>query len=165
VESSSFDRSSRAEIVFALDTTRPSGSILNVESGETYRSSEREIYLRVEDNLALDYAILYINEKEVERYKIENDDLNVLFTYVMQEQDSHLDIKLVVYDRAGNSGSTEIRNVTISSNLLTQITHDPVIANTALVILVLTLAVTFTTCLALITMRRRRVKRRFSLMT
>ena len=160
MESSNLDRSSRAEIVFALDTTRPSGSILNIEEGETYRASEREVYLRVEDNLALDYAILYINEKEVERYSIKNDDLNILFTYVVKEQETHVNIKLVVFDRAGNSYTTEKRNITISSNLLTQITHDPVASHIALAALSFSLIVSVAVCLALFTMKKGRIRRR-----
>ena len=127
------DRTAKAEINFALDTTKPTCSILGVDDNEIYIASSRDITLRVEDNMGWHYALLIINGQEVKRYDAKDGDISSVFQYALSDSDRAYDIELVVYDRAGHSNSDKKANISIIPNVVVEVVENTVLLNRIIV--------------------------------
>jgi len=129
MDNKNYDRTAKAEIYFSLDTTPPTGAILNVDEGETHISSQHDVYLQIEDNMGWDYALLFINGQEVKRFDAQGEELSSLFTYSLTESKDDYNIELVVFDKAGHKSSTKKTGIMITSSPVAQVTGDPVLFN------------------------------------
>ncbi|MDE6434718.1 MAG: hypothetical protein K2L07_10890 [Lachnospiraceae bacterium] len=59
------------EILFAVDQTAPSAVITGTENKRVYKEAEHTVLLDVQDNIALDEVVVYLNNKEYAKYKAE----------------------------------------------------------------------------------------------
>jgi len=159
MENKSFDRMSRAEINFALDRTLPTGSILNAEDGATYIGSSHDIQLRVEDNLGWDHALLMINGREMRNYTAEGEELSAVFTYTLEERTDPYDIELIIYDKAGNRFLTQKSGILITSDTFVEIVENPVLFNSLVVGVIISLVAISAVVVSLIALKRRHDKR------
>ncbi|MCL2749712.1 MAG: hypothetical protein FWE96_01700 [Coriobacteriia bacterium] len=118
-------RDNTAELAFAIDTTAPIGSIINVEDYGIYNELSVEAQVRVTDNLALASARVLIDGKEVLSYQAEGIETSFTGTFIIPEAEHAQDITLEIVDRAGNTTIIEKNQVFISSDLRTLLTKTP----------------------------------------
>ena len=159
MDNKNYNRTANADIDFALDTTKPTCSIMNVDTGKTYLTNSYEIQLDIEDNLAWDYAQLFIDGKEVKRYEATGEEQSATFTYVLDKQTTPTIIKLVAYDKAGNLNTAEKADVTINASPLVLVMNTPVLFNGFIVAIIVIFAALVALLVVLLAAKRRRDKR------
>lgn len=125
MENKNKTRDATAELAFAVDTTQPIASIFNVDDWGIYNESEIEAHIDVSDNLAYDYARVFIDGKEVARYDAKGNQTSLKEHLTIPEADHAQEIVLEVVDRAGNTTKVQKTEVFISSDLLTLLLKTP----------------------------------------
>ncbi|MCL2135939.1 MAG: hypothetical protein FWH40_00195 [Coriobacteriia bacterium] len=119
------DRTGPAELSFVLDKTAPLGSIDGIFEDGVYITDAHQISLYIRDNISWQSAKLEIDGTVVmEWHNTENTSFE-RYQYTMSSQTTAQTIKLSVTDKAGNTFSTEISNVIISSDLWIIVTKTP----------------------------------------
>jgi len=118
-------RDNTAELAFAIDTTDPIGSILNIQDNGIYNVASVEAQMRVSDNIALASARLLIDGVEVISFVADDIQTNYTETFVIPEADHAQNITLEIKDRAGNTTVITKSDIMVSSNLLTLLIDTP----------------------------------------
>ncbi|WP_428909692.1 Ig-like domain repeat protein [Niallia sp. Krafla_26] len=107
------DESKKAEISFGIDKTAPVIVPINLESGEQYPVDSKVASVSINDNLVLEDAKIYLNDKEVE---VQND--GETFTFGIGNSNSKQNVKIVAVDAAGNELVEEVSDFLVTTNLI-----------------------------------------------
>ncbi|WP_338470821.1 Ig-like domain repeat protein [Niallia sp. XMNu-256] len=107
------DEVKKAEISFGIDKTAPVIVPINIESGVQYPVDSKVATVSINDNLVLDDAKVYLNNKEVE---VQNEGEN--FTFGIGNSNSKQNVRIVAVDAAGNELVEEVNDFLVTTNLI-----------------------------------------------
>ena len=111
------DEGKKAGLMFSVDETAPICSVYNLEKGKTYGVSSKEVRFNVIDNISLASVTVFLNGKEL--YTLTGDKItedNMKFT--IDESTNAQSVKITYVDAAGNSGTTEVKNFYVTTNVV-----------------------------------------------
>ncbi len=121
------------EVYFGIDNEAPKIIVANLESKKAYAESSKDIVFTVNDNIKVKEVILYIDGSNKPEYRWIGDELdNILnndgeFHYLMAGNISKArSLKIVCNDEAGNSGSENITDFYITTNVGVRLLHNKV---------------------------------------
>jgi hypothetical protein len=112
------DRSATAELDFVLDTTPPTGSIINVEAGGVYALSSRQVQLRFSDNLAYDHARLLVDGEECAYYAASGLEFAGSGSIELESLEYPRNLRLEIVDKAGHLTTIQKDNVIVAADVL-----------------------------------------------
>lgn len=108
------------DIEFVVDKTAPTVVVTGIEE-DSYRADTRDMTINVADNTAVATVEVLIDGAVVEEYTQEQiEQVNGALTYTIGNSNNSQDIRVVAVDLAGNEGSSDDREVLITSNLFIQ---------------------------------------------
>ena len=107
------DETKKAEISFGIDKTVPVVVPIDIESGEQYPVDTKSVTISIKDNLVLNAAEIYLNNKKVD-YQADGED----YTFDIASANTKQAVKVVAVDAAGNELTKEIDDFLVSTNLL-----------------------------------------------
>jgi hypothetical protein len=110
------DRTSDAEVAFALDTTAPRGTFLNVTAGTLYYASAYEGQLVFEDNIALQSAELLLNGVRIATFDDPQNSARTPQPFAIPGSNTPQQLELVLVDKAGNRATVEVGEVLITND-------------------------------------------------
>nr|WP_263324557.1 hypothetical protein [Neobacillus sp. Marseille-Q6967] len=105
------DETKKAEISFGIDKTAPVIVPIDIESGEQYPVENKSVTVSIKDNLVLEGATVYLNNKEVE-HKANGEN----YTFDIGSSNEKQHVKIVAVDAAGNELSREVEDFLVSTN-------------------------------------------------
>ena len=113
------------EISFGIDSTNPTITITNLESGKTYALENLSVVLSANDNLLLksvevyldDYGKVYKSWNEEEIAEILKNNEDFIFDISDDSTEAHK-LKIVCTDASGNKVEEEIVNFYVTTNLM-----------------------------------------------
>ncbi|NMD68691.1 hypothetical protein HHO41_00215 [Bacillus sp. DNRA2] len=106
------DETKQAEISFGIDKTAPVVVPVDIESGQQYPVDTKPVTVSVKDNLVLDGAKIYLNNKKVD-YKVDGEN----YSFVVPSANSKQAVKVVAVDAAGNEFTKSVDDFLVSKNL------------------------------------------------
>lgn len=107
------DETKKAEISFGIDKTSPVIVPIDFESGEQYPVENKSVTVSIKDNLVLNGATIYLNDKKVE-HKADGENV----TFDIQSSNSKQNVKITAVDAAGNELVKEVDDFLVSTNVL-----------------------------------------------
>lgn len=143
---------SNLNIEFAIDQTAPSVVVSGATEGAIYNEESHTLLLDVQDNLAMDYIIVYLNGKEYGTYKKEDIEKmeNGLIPVTVKQSLSTQKLQVMAKDMAGNilgkdtdgiyDKTFDDFKILVTQNLLVRFLH------TTWLMIVVVLAVIFGLC-------------------
>lgn len=152
MENKDADRKSSAEVNFALDTTAPTSSLLNVQSGSVYYDQAGlDMAVNAKDNLGIERSDVYLDGILAKTWTGE-ELLTSTPQYVVAADDNAHRIVVRTVDLAGNEATATYDNVYVASSWWQYATHTPWILNTMIFAALILAAL----LIALLLMLRRR---------
>lgn len=122
-------RDGSAAIDFAKDGTAPRGELMGITSNTVYLDPNKQVSVGVQDNLAIDTAVLTVDGNEVASWSgddITSGDLaQSLKATGMPVDDQNHDVELVVTDKAGNQARVNANSVMVTGDLVTYVLNTP----------------------------------------
>ena len=100
-----------SQLRFIIDRTKPKGYFLNIKDGDEIYKSEAGVKVALWDNVKVERAIAIINGKK-EEIPIDKDNLGIK----LEEGVGRQNIKVILYDEAGNTSTEECKNLLVTSN-------------------------------------------------
>lgn len=100
-----------SQLRFIIDRTKPKGHFLNIKDGDEIYKSEAGVKVALWDNVKVERAIAIINGKK-EEVPIDKDNLGIK----LEEGVGRQNIKVILYDEAGNTSTEECKNLLVTSN-------------------------------------------------
>lgn len=102
-----------SQLRFIIDRTKPKGNFLNIKSGDEIYKSEAGVKVALWDNVKVERAIVIINGKQ-EEVPVNSDELSIK----LEEGVSRQNVKVILFDEAGNNSTEECKNLLVTSNPL-----------------------------------------------
>ncbi|BBF41460.1 hypothetical protein lbkm_0134 [Lachnospiraceae bacterium KM106-2] len=106
-------------ISFAIDKSAPTCAVSGVQAGKTYNSNKVNVRLSVTDNLKLNQVKVTVDGKEAGKWsakEVEKAQGNLSFA--MPSSDKRQNIVITYTDAAGNTSSTQVKDILITTNFL-----------------------------------------------
>lgn len=100
------------KINFCIDNVAPNIIVLEPAENTTYAQTSLQASVDVKDNYSLRDVHIFLNDKEIS-YVNDGD----RYTFLLNESDTAMNIRVVATDGAGNESVTEIKNVLVSTNM------------------------------------------------
>jgi hypothetical protein len=117
-------RDADASIAFAVDATKPTGTIANVRPYGVYFGGDRDVTLISSDNLELDSETLVVDGDEVATWDAA-DMADGRTTWTLAADAHPHDITLVARDRAGNTSITNVAGVVAATDFIEYLKATP----------------------------------------
>ena len=117
-------REGTAEVNFAIDTTSPSSSVIGIEPGGVYLQPEMQVEIDSHDNLAVEKARLLVDGTEVASWSGAQDG-SVSAQHTLVADGTPHTISLETTDRAGNTRTTDYRDVIVAGDWVAFIRNTP----------------------------------------
>lgn len=105
------DETKQADIIFGVDKTLPVIVVSDLESGEQYHESEKQVTVQIKDNLVLDGVVIKVNGEEVE-YTVDGEN----YTFVIPEAKDMQDVEIIAVDASGREQVIKLDRITVSTN-------------------------------------------------
>ena len=122
-------RDGSAAIDFAKDGTAPRAELMGITSNTVYLDPSKQVSVGVQDNLAIDTAVLNVDGQEVASWSGDDFTANNLEQSLkatgMPVDDQNHDVELVVTDKAGNQARVSASSVMVTSDLVTYVLNTP----------------------------------------
>lgn len=106
------EESKKAEISFGIDKTNPVIVPVDFESGKQYPVELKTVKAEIKDNLVLDNAKIYLNDKEIE-YSVSGE----TYTFDVPEANEKQNVKFVASDAAENRYELSVEDFLVSTNI------------------------------------------------
>ncbi|WP_019153866.1 InlB B-repeat-containing protein [Robertmurraya massiliosenegalensis] len=106
------DEEKEAEISFGIDKTNPVIVPIDIESGEQYPVDRKDVTISIKDNLVLDGASIYLNDK-----KVDHQENGENFTFNIPSSNEKQNVRIVAVDAAGNELTKEVKDLIVSTNV------------------------------------------------
>lgn len=130
------DADDTAEVAFGVDSTAPVVSFVGTLDADTYQQASVPVTVTIEDNLALDHAQIFVNDKMIR--EITSDELKNAsnsFDFEVGESGDRQSVRVVAFDVAGNETTEERANLLINSNPFIQlINNTPLLVGSVVVV-------------------------------
>lgn len=121
-KNSMFEKDS-SKLRFIIDKTAPVCYFMNIKNGDEIYREKADLELRFQDNVKVVRAVININGKEKEmktEVNPENAELDngngEVQKIRLPESIQRQNVKVVLYDEAGNRGEAELKNILVTSN-------------------------------------------------
>lgn len=145
------EETKKAEIVFAVDKTKPRIIPIDFESGVQYPVEEKEVSVEIKDNLVLEEAKIYLNDNEIS-YRTEGEQ----YLFNIPESNKKQTVRVTALDAAGNEQEVIVEDFLVSTNVFVRwYNNTPLFVGTIIGIVGLGIGVTV---LTLFFRRRKTVK-------
>ena len=151
------ERTGTAIVSFVVDTTAPIASLGSLHDNEYFIGSDAIIDLTFEDNVAIDRAVLVVDDVMVAKYT-SADAQAASFgtaTYTLQPSDKPQTVALTVWDKAGNHSTMTRNSIVVTSDPMAAWVASPWMPNATMIAIITAVALSVLLAWLLI-MRRRR---------
>ena len=118
------DESKKAEITFGVDGTAPVIVPINLEDDGVYDAYEYEAMFDVSDNLFVKKVTVTVAGKELAEDQVQWDVETGKVNFKIKENDERQEVVVTVSDAAGNTVSTTVKNILVTTNDLVRITNE-----------------------------------------
>ncbi len=117
------------EVAFVIDKTAPTIVATGVENNRQYMENEREIKVDSQDNVAIDFVEVYLNDSgtPVQTWmKEELAENNGIMNYMLKAASNWQSLRFVAVDKAGNRKESDILRCLLTTNVWIQFINNRV---------------------------------------